>query len=157
MCKEIKNKNSLDQTFKKRHDAFQSISRLFHHAGGRARPPRRAQHVRSQGRQGAAVRKPFAFGVIRERENTCVPPPSLFPLHPIMSPGRRGWTNIWLSCVLTASGTGGRRHGGSRLVVEVSPVFGVALLASDVLPGGDGGGDGLWRRRTHQCGLASLS
>lgn len=28
---------------------------------------------------------------------------------------------------------GRRRGGGSRLVAEVSPVFGVALLASDVL------------------------
>lgn len=46
--------------------------------------------------------KLLAFQVIRKRQNTRVM--SFTPsLQPIISPGRRGWPNVWLRRVLTAS------------------------------------------------------
>lgn len=50
------------------------------------------------------------------------------PPQPIMSPGRRGWPNIWLRRVLTASGVGagGAAWEGVLDGLEAdSPVFGV--------------------------------
>lgn len=82
MSEFVQKKTSLDHTFKKRHDAFRSISRLFHHACGRARPPMRAPHVRSQGRQGWLGGELFAFQVIRKGENTCVMSSPPFPSSP---------------------------------------------------------------------------
>lgn len=130
MSEFVQKKTSLDHTFKKRHDAFRSISRLFHHACGRARPPMRAPHVRSQGRQGWLGGELFAFQVIRKGESTCVMSSPPLPLQPIMSPGRRGWPNIWLRRVLTASGVGvgggGAAWEGALDGLEAdSPVFGV--------------------------------